>query len=137
MSVLLTNISELATVHAPSSGRKPGTAMNDLGIIRNAAMLVEERILWVGTQRQAEKHFAAFPALARYDCGGRAIIPGFVDSHTHIVFAGSRADEFALRLRGVSYQEIATRGGGIMATVRATRAASEGGTFRVCTDENH
>ncbi|KXB98606.1 MAG: hypothetical protein AA908_04300 [Chlorobi bacterium NICIL-2] len=125
MSVLLTNISELATVHAPSSGRKPGAAMNELGIIRNAAMLVEERILWVGTQRQAEKHFAAFPALPRYDCGGRAVLPGFVDSHTHIVFAGSRADEFALRLRGVSYQEIAARGGGIMATVRATRAASE------------
>lgn len=125
MSVLVTNISELATVHAPTSGRKPGAAMNDLGIIHNAAMLVEERILWVGTQREAEKRFAAFPALPRYDCGGRAILPGFVDSHTHIVFAGSRADEFALRLRGASYQEIAARGGGIMATVRATRAASE------------
>jgi len=125
MSILLTNISELATVRAPTSGRKPGAEMNNLGIIRDAALLVEERILWVGTRTEAEKRFGAYQALERYDCKGRAVLPGFVDSHTHIVFAGSRANEYALRLRGVSYHEIAARGGGIMATVRATRAASE------------
>lgn len=124
MSLLLTNISELVTVQAPQSGRKPGTAMNQLGIIRDAAMLVEERIVWIGTRYEAEQRFGALP-IQRYDCGWRVVMPGFVDSHTHMVFAGFRADEFAQRIRGISYQEIAARGGGIMATVRATRAASD------------
>ncbi len=125
MSILLTNISELVTVRAPTSGRKPGAEMTNLGIIHDAALLVEERILWIGTRTEAEKRFGAYRALERYDCEGRAVLPGFVDSHTHIVFAGSRADEYAIRLRGASYHDIAARGGGIMATVRETRAASE------------
>lgn len=124
MSVLLTNISELVTVRAPIAGRNPGERMRQLGIVRDAAMLVEERIVWIGTRSQAERTFAHAP-IERYDCGGRAVLPGFVDSHTHMVFAGSRADEYAERIRGVSYREIAARGGGIMATVRATRSASE------------
>jgi len=61
----------------------------------------------------------------RIDCGQRAVIPGFVDSHTHLVFAGDRSDEFARRLAGESYAEIAASGGGILSTVRDTRAASE------------
>ncbi|GIV53933.1 MAG: imidazolonepropionase [Candidatus Kapaibacterium sp.] len=124
MSLLLTNISELVTVHTPQSGRKTGASMGQLGIISNAAMLVEERIIWIGTQAQADRLFRD-RSIERYDCRGRAVMPGFVDSHTHMVFAGNRADEFSQRIRGVSYQQIAARGGGIMATVRATRAASE------------
>ncbi|HUF15447.1 MAG TPA: imidazolonepropionase [Acidimicrobiia bacterium] len=61
----------------------------------------------------------------RIDCGQRAVIPGFVDSHTHLVFAGDRSDEFARRMAGESYAEIAASGGGILSTVRDTRAASE------------
>jgi imidazolonepropionase len=61
----------------------------------------------------------------RIDCDGRAVIPGFVDAHTHLVFAGDRADEFARRLAGATYAEIAASGGGILATVTATRAATE------------
>jgi imidazolonepropionase len=64
-------------------------------------------------------------ATDKIDCEGRAVIPGFVDAHTHLVFAGDRSDEFAMRLAGASYQEIAAAGGGILSTVAATRAASE------------
>jgi imidazolonepropionase len=66
----------------------------------------------------------------RLDCEGRAVIPGFVDAHTHVVFAGDRADEFARRLEGVSYSDIAASGGGIASTVRDTRAASEDDLYR-------
>ncbi|MDC5839840.1 imidazolonepropionase [Vibrio europaeus] len=60
-----------------------------------------------------------------YDCKGKLVTPGFIDCHTHLIFAGSRADEFEKRLQGVPYQEIAKQGGGIVSTVRATREASE------------
>jgi len=61
----------------------------------------------------------------RADCGGRCVIPGFVDAHTHLVFSGDRSDEFAQKMSGASYQEIAASGGGILSTVGATRAATE------------
>lgn len=64
------------------------------------------------------------------DCGGKAVLPGFVDAHTHLVFAGDRSEEFARRLAGESYAEIASSGGGILATVAATRSASEDALFR-------
>ncbi|HJQ76857.1 MAG TPA: imidazolonepropionase [Acidimicrobiia bacterium] len=67
----------------------------------------------------------------RLDCEGRAVIPGFVDSHTHLVFAGDRSAEFARRLAGESYRDIAAAGGGIMATVAATRQASEDELYRL------
>ncbi|HSM44472.1 MAG TPA: imidazolonepropionase [Acidimicrobiia bacterium] len=67
----------------------------------------------------------------RYDCEGRAVIPGFVDAHTHLVFAGDRSDEFARRLAGESYADIAAAGGGILATVASTRAASEDELYRL------
>lgn len=70
----------------------------------------------------------------RYDCAGRAVIPGFVDAHTHLVFAGDRSDEFAKRLAGVTYQEIAAGGGGILATVEATRAAPEEELFQLAAE---
>ena len=60
-----------------------------------------------------------------YDCGGKLVTPGFIDSHTHLIFAGSRAHEFEMRLNGIPYQKIAKNGGGILSTVRATRKASE------------
>lgn len=67
----------------------------------------------------------------RYDCEGMAVIPGFVDAHTHLVFAGDRSDEFARRLAGESYAEIAASGGGILATVAATRSTSEDELFEL------
>jgi imidazolonepropionase len=67
----------------------------------------------------------------RYDCGGGAVIPGFVDAHTHLVFAGDRSDEFARRLAGESYASIAAAGGGILATVASTRATTEDDLFEL------
>ncbi|MGE0218263.1 imidazolonepropionase [Mycolicibacterium sp.] len=108
MTVLYDDIGELVT-NDPTVG--DGTA---LGIITDAALLVDgDRIAWVGPKRQA-------PLADRWiSCEGSAVLPGFVDSHAHLVFAGDRAEEFAARMAGRAYD-----GGGIATTVAATRAAS-------------
>jgi imidazolonepropionase len=93
-----------------------------LGVIEPAAIAAREgRIAWVGPEAKMPR----FVAAETIDVAGRWITPGLVDCHTHLVYAGSRAQEFELRLAGASYEEIARAGGGIVATVRATRAASE------------
>ena len=90
-------------------------------VIRDGALAVTAgRISWVG-ERSAWKD----KARVEHDARGAWILPGFVDCHTHLVYAGSRAHEFELRLKGASYEEIAKAGGGILSTVRATRAASQ------------
>ncbi len=92
-----------------------------LGIIPNAAVAVNRgRIAWVGPQ-----HALPGPAARQHDCNGAWLLPGLIDCHTHLVFGGDRAAEFEQRLGGASYEEIARAGGGILSTVRATRAASE------------
>jgi len=132
-TLLLENISTLVTVKAPagedgSSPRRAGAAMNDIGVIRNADLLIEdETIAWVGTHGERD-----LPADERLDCNGRTVLPGFVDSHTHIVFAGNRAGEFARRLQGASYQEIAAAGGGILSTMRAVRGSTAAGIVEQC-----
>lgn len=107
-----------------------------LGILKDGAVAVREgRIAWIGPAAElrdagvaADVQTAelgdAGAAAAVVRCGGCWLTPGFVDCHAHLVFAGSRADEFRRRLRGESYEEIAQSGGGILSTVRATRAAS-------------
>lgn len=94
-----------------------------LGVIEAGAVAaVDGRIAWVGAERDLPKSFDAADVV---DCGGRWITPGLIDCHTHLVFAGDRSDEFERRLAGESYAAISRAGGGIAATVRATRAASE------------
>jgi len=91
------------------------------GLIPDGALVVEGgRIAWVGPRAEAP---AGAPAGAVHDLGGRLVTPGLIDCHTHLVHAGSRAREFTARLAGASYAEIAAAGGGILATVAATRAA--------------
>jgi imidazolonepropionase len=94
----------------------------DRAIADGAIVVRETRIAWIGACEALPESYAKLP---RHDAGGRWITPGLVDCHTHLVFAGQRADEFALRLQGASYEDIARRGGGIVSTVRATRMASE------------
>jgi imidazolonepropionase len=127
-TLLLDNVATLVTVRAPertgartpSAPHRAGAEMADIGVLRDAAVAIDgETIEWIGAAGERE-----FPGAERIDCTGRTVIPGLVDSHTHMVFAGDRAGEFAQRLRGVSYQEIAAAGGGILNTVRAVRAAS-------------
>src|SRR5215831_11600967 len=100
----------------------------------DAAMSVIERgalvtrgstIEWIGPEASLPAHLAAGPHLEVHDLGGAWVTPGLIDCHTHLVFAGTRAAEYAERLRGVSYEEIACAGGGILSTVRAVRAATE------------
>ncbi|MBF9196863.1 imidazolonepropionase [Microvirga terrestris] len=94
-----------------------------LGIIENGAVAsTDGRISFAGP---AEDLPAGWNATERIDCEGRWITPGLVDCHTHLVYGGDRAHEFELRLKGASYEEIARAGGGIVSTVKATRAASE------------
>jgi len=110
---LLTN-AKLATL-APS-----GTPY---GLIDDGALVIEdERISWVGAAADLPADAAALP---REDLGGRLVTPGLIDCHTHVVFGGDRAREFEMRLEGASYEEVARAGGGIVSTVKATRAAGE------------
>ena len=94
---------------------------NDYGVISDGALAIEDgRIAWLGPQTELPEK----PARTTRSLGGRWLTPALIDCHTHLVFGGNRADEFEQRLRGVSYEDIARAGGGIMSTVSATRAAS-------------
>ena len=120
--LLLTNTSQLVTLSGPDRPRM-GAELRDLGIIPDGAMLVNDsRIVAVGARVEIEPQANGAEVI---DAGGRLVIPGFVDAHTHLVFVGNRADEFEKRCAGMSYQEIAAQGGGILSTVRKTQAASE------------
>jgi imidazolonepropionase len=115
------NCSQLVTLAGPARARL-GAEMRDLAVIPDGAMLIRDRVICkVGTRAQIEKLVSAATHIV--NANGRIVMPGFVDAHTHTVFAGTRADEFEERMQGVSYAEIAARGGGIRNTVRQTRAA--------------
>ncbi len=118
-TLILHNASQLLTL---SGGPQRGSKLGSLGLIEQGAVAIQgERILAVG---QSDELLRAYPGAARYDAGKNVVMPGFVDPHTHLVWAGDRADEFTLRLQGKSYMEILAMGGGILSTVRATRTAS-------------
>ena len=110
---------------------QPGTPY---GLIDDGAIALEgDRIAWVGPSAEMPDRFAPAPS---DDLGGRLVTPGLIDAHTHVVFGGNRAAEFELRLNGASYEEVARAGGGIVSTVKATRAADvdalvEGALLRV------
>jgi imidazolonepropionase len=98
-------------------------AGNDLGVVEDGAIAAQDgRIAFAGPVADIP---TGWDAAERIDCEGRWITPGLIDCHTHLVFGGDRAHEFELRLNGASYEEIARSGGGIVSTVKATRAASE------------
>jgi len=123
MNLIIKNASEVVTCSGFSS--KKGEEMNDLKIIYDGAVVIEDGIIkMVGTTDEVLANIDE----TKYqviDAKGKAVLPGFVDSHTHFVFGGYRAKEFSWRLRGDSYMEIMERGGGIVNTVEATRNASK------------
>ena len=113
---------QLVTLAGPARPRV-GPEMSELAIIPDGAMIVREGVIErCGSQAEIEPLITG--AYEVVDAGGRIVMPGFVDAHTHLVFAGNRANELEMRAGGASYEEIASAGGGIMSTVRATRAAT-------------
>jgi imidazolonepropionase len=122
MPTLIHNASQLVGVTQAGQRRKSGAQMSELGIVENGSLLIHYgRIEWLGPSRQLPP---LPPDVERIDAEGKVVLPGLVDSHTHLVFAGSREGEFEQRLQGRSYQEIAAAGGGILSTVRRVRQAS-------------
>ena len=114
--------SQLVTLAGPARPRI-GAEMRELAIIADGAMRIQDgRIESVGRRSEIERGIEDYEVV---DAGNRVVMPGFVDAHTHPVFAGNRANEFEQRASGATYAEIAAAGGGIRSTVRQTRAASE------------
>ena len=125
MAVLLKNISTLLTLQGAAAKAGRRVAEEDLSIQTNASVFLDkDRIVWVGPSKKLPKEYAKKKSVKEYDCKGRTVLPGFVEAHTHLIFEGDRAAEFEMRQRGVSYQEIAAKGGGILSTMKKTRAAS-------------
>ena len=117
--IIFHNISQLITL---AGGPQRGLTLGKLDIIEQGAIACEgETILAVGGEAEMLERF---PLADRVDLRGRAVVPGFVDPHTHLIWAGDRAGEFEMRLQGKSYMEIMAAGGGILATLTATRKAS-------------
>jgi len=124
MNLLIKNIKQLVTVRANGMPFKSGKEMRDLGVIENATVLIENGLFkWIG--RDTEFTQTVNENIDIIDASNLVGLPGFVDSHTHLLFAGTREDEFALRVEGKTYQEIAQAGGGILSTVQATRTATK------------
>lgn len=121
---VFTGIHELWTLAGAAGKSGRSVTEDDLSLIRKGAFAVKgEKIIWVGAEKDLRKEDSLKKA-KRIHLNANTVLPAFIDPHTHMVFAGDRRDEFELRNRGYSYQELAEKGGGIMSTVRATRAAS-------------
>jgi imidazolonepropionase len=123
MTFAVVNIGQLVTLAGPRQPRT-GAEMSELSLIEDAALLIEDGVIAaVGTEAELGSQIS--PTMLEIDAGGRCVTPGFVDAHTHLVFAGNRALEFEQRVGGATYQEIAAAGGGILHTVALTREATE------------
>lgn len=128
---LLTGISQLVSTAGLGAAR--GAAMRNLEITRDAAIAIAgDHIIWVGPRSAWHGH-----ANAEDDLGGRAVVPGLVDPHTHAIWAGNRLDDFEARVRGDAYETILARGGGIRSTVRHTAAASADTLFALAAPRIH
>lgn len=120
--ILVKNADELHTLKGPNRART-GEEMKDTGKIKDGALVVKgDEIIDVGKSEDLKQKYDAEKTV---DASGKTVVPGFVDPHTHVVFAGSREDELTKKIKGKSYMEILEEGGGIMRTVRSTREASK------------
>lgn len=124
MNLLIRQIGELYTLAEARAKKGRRITSDDLSLHKKAAVVVHKgRITWVGPEKSIPKAFAR-SKLKEIRANHQTVLPGFVDCHTHTVFAGHRAAEFELRNQGVSYKEIAAQGGGILSTMKATRRAN-------------
>src|SRR6266436_7642666 len=120
-SLAVLHVSQLVTLVGPRRPRA-GAEMSELAIIRDGGMLIRDgQIDFVGPSEEIERKSDGAEIV---DAGGRVILPGFVDAHTHLVFAGNRLDDFERRIRGENYEQIAKAGGGVWSTVEKTRSAT-------------
>jgi imidazolonepropionase len=123
--LVVTDIGELVTL---SQGPIPrvGPEMRELGALARAALAVDNgRFVFVGSEAQCKREVRLRSGGSRWSAAGGTVVPGFVDPHTHVLFAGDRANEIERKISGASYADIAREGGGLFQTVRATRRASE------------
>jgi imidazolonepropionase len=124
MELLIRNAKEVVTVSAFGKRVKIGSEMCNLCVIENGSILVKDGLIeWVG--READRKVEPSADATILEASEKVVLPGFVDSHTHLVFAGSRENEFALRAEGKTYQQIAEAGGGIWSTVKEVRLATK------------
>jgi imidazolonepropionase len=121
-TLLITGAAQILTLRGDVPRR--GRSLSKLGLIRDGALLVRDaEIVAAGPRAQVEKRAEARRA-EKLDVGGRVVLPGFVDSHTHLIHAASRAEEYELKIQGASYEEIARKGGGILNSAKKLRAAT-------------
>src|SRR3984893_15715721 len=121
-NLLILGASQLLTLGGPAPRR--GQGLSNLGIIKDGALLLREGLIAaVGTRAEIEARPESTGA-EKLDLGGRVVLPGFVDSHTHLIHAASRAEEYELKIAGASYEEIARKGGGILNSVEKLREAT-------------
>jgi imidazolonepropionase len=123
------HIKELVTMQGALKKAGRLVKQEDLSVIGNAAMIEHQgRLVWVGQEKNLRAKLKEIGKKHKFKeifLDGKTVLPGFIDAHTHLVFAGQRYEEFELRNNGVSYQEIAARGGGILSTMNATRSISK------------
>ncbi|MFC9598153.1 imidazolonepropionase [Peribacillus butanolivorans] len=125
--IWIKNATHLATLASEKKGPRSKEAMSDLGLIEDGSLWMENGLIQaVGTTKEIEELYAdRLHEVEVFDASGHLVTPGLVDPHTHVVYGGSRASEFEMRLEGATYMDIMNAGGGIHATTRMTREASE------------
>jgi len=121
-SLLITGASQIVTLRG--RGARRGQFLSHPGIVEDGALLIRDGIVSAAGPRAKVEKLPAARKAEKLDVGGRVILPGFVDSHTHLIHAASRAEEYELRIQGASYEEIARNGGGILNSVKKLRASS-------------
>jgi imidazolonepropionase len=121
-SLIITGASQLLTLRGTSPRR--GNSLSELGIIKDGALLVRNGVIEELGSRAEMESLPEARSAEKLDVGGRVVLPGFVDSHTHLIHAASRAEEYELKIEGASYEEIARKGGGILSSVKKLRAAT-------------
>jgi imidazolonepropionase len=120
--LLITGASQLLTLRG--RGPRRGNALSNLGIVKDGALLLRDGVIAAAGSRAKVEALPEAVAAEKLDVGGRVVLPGFIDSHTHLIHAVSRAEEYGLKIAGASYEEIAHKGGGILNSVKKLRSAT-------------